>query len=209
MTDNLAHRWADVLEGGTFSEAACISWVRGLDAEEALRRLGASETPSRRTLADVDPALMKLHKKGSRGEPIGAVAAALDGWTLLVEPNGWAATMAGDLGAMSRGTEIVSIFWNVNGLAEITVARDGVVAAQVHEVLDYLCGDDEAPRSSLENVEGSAPELVGELLSELAKISGYDWLPTALHWAEKYTGTLTPLGAFNAPHPSVVFAKTR
>jgi hypothetical protein len=169
MSDKrLLSAWGDVIEDGAFSEAACVCWVRNLAPEDALRRLGAQSPFSRRTLGEVDGAVNQLYSdisaRRSMAEPVGAIADRIGSdWILIVEPNGWAATTSADLAKLSDGTEAVSIFWNVNVLTVIAVAR-GEPVAVVHEVIEFVCGDDDEPRRSLAGVEGTKPDVVEALV---------------------------------------------
>lgn len=202
--------WNELLADPACADAACITFVRGLSPEEALTRLGAAAPFSPRTLSEIDGAVMKLHERGGgEGEPAGAIAVdAGEGWVMLVEPNGWAGTIAGALAELSRGTEAVSLFWNVNGLAEITVAR-GEEIAVVHEVIDYVCGDEAAPRCGIADVRGRDPSVVASLVDELAAVRGYGWRPVALRWAVHHAGASLAAGWLTTAHPSAAFLRPR
>ena len=202
--------WDELLADPACVDAACITFVRGLSPEEALARLGATAPFAPRTLRELDAEVMKLYERGGgAGEPVGAIAVdAGDGGVMLVEPNGWTGTIEAALAGLSRGTEAVSLFWNVNGLAEITVAR-GEAIAIVHEVIDYVCGDEAAPRCGLAGVRGRDPSVVASLLDELAALRGYGWQPVALRWAARHAGASLPAGWSSVAYPSAAFTRPR
>ena len=86
-------------------EIFCLTFVRGVDESEALRRMGAfPDTVERRTLADAGEMMHEF----DLGYPRMAAATALDGWSMVIEPDGFEG--AGDLlQAVSRGTEAVAV----------------------------------------------------------------------------------------------------
>jgi Family of unknown function (DUF6461) len=212
MVSELVRRYGGLLRrGDRLADAACVSWVRDLDPAEVLRRLGGVEPFAARTVDEVDRAMLDLYdvkdEPGRRLEPVAALCDRLDAtWCLLVEPNGWAATFAADLAALSAGTEVISMFWNINGVTELSVARDGMPAAVLDDVaVDYLASG----RAAIDDVEGNAPSLVENLLHQLADVQDYTWQPVAFAWIERYTGARLPAGWLDQPHPSAVFAKCR
>jgi hypothetical protein len=203
-------RHRPLLDSELLGQAACIAWVRDLAPEEVLRRFGGTSPFPARTLAELDAAVTPfMDAKDADGrwlEPNAAIAARLGGpWTLMIELNGFAATMAGELAAISAGVEVVSIFWNVNGLSEITIARDGDAAAVVHDVVvDFTAGGG----GSLDMVEGSDPTLAADLIAVLATVGDNDdWRAAALRWAEQYTNAPIPAGWLDRSHASAAFGR--
>lgn len=90
-------------------EIYCVSFVRGLSPEEALRRFGIDEE----TLEEGLP-FDELDERSAENMPddgAGYVAAAKVGdWTVIVEPGGW--RLAADsekFRPVSRGTELVAV----------------------------------------------------------------------------------------------------
>ena len=58
----------------------------------------------------------------------GAVLAQIDsrdGWAVVVEPNGWAASMPEVIQHLSMGGVAVNVSWNVNAVITFSMARDG------------------------------------------------------------------------------------
>jgi hypothetical protein len=97
---------------------------------------------------------------------------------------------------------VISIFWNVNGLAEITVARDGKIAACIRDVVvDWLAGGG----ATISDVEGDEPALVGELVDRLSVVSDHAWEPVAFAWAAGYTGAGMPADWLIRQHASAAF----
>ena len=212
MPGNGAH-WSEfIMAHGSLSEATCMTWVRDVDPIEMLRRLGGQEPFPMRYLYEIDHEIGDLYNTDSEmplWEPIGAIACQIsDNWALLVEPNGWAGTMAADLAEISAGTEAVSIFWNVNALSEIAISRDRQAVAVISDVIMFA-GDGKNPQCSLENVYGNDPGLVKDLVTEINELPDLVWKPAAFRWAEKYTGAAIPVGLLDQSHPSTVFTKNR
>ncbi|WP_327583396.1 DUF6461 domain-containing protein [Nonomuraea sp. NBC_00507] len=90
----LADRWE-------LGDAWCLTFLRGLEEAEALRRLGAAEESIRplsyRELTD------------SGLFPHTVLAGRLKGWVVLIERNGSKATEPDAMRALSAGTELVSV----------------------------------------------------------------------------------------------------
>jgi hypothetical protein len=59
----------------------------------------------------------------------------LDGWTVLIEPNGWITSLRGTLEALSTGGRAANVFWNVNALMRFGLAVDGVLVRQFDPLL--------------------------------------------------------------------------
>ncbi|MFI7547820.1 DUF6461 domain-containing protein [Actinoplanes sp. NPDC049599] len=108
--DDLAHARAlrDQL-GETF----CLTYVKGVDAEAALRRLGGCPDTVR-TLPDGDVA----------GPPL-AVALALGTWSVVIEPGGTRGADHALLEVASRGTAAVSVLRHDQAAAHFGYAVDG------------------------------------------------------------------------------------
>jgi hypothetical protein len=96
--------YADVswlARGWELGDIWCLTFVRGLDEAEALRRLGVAEE-SIRPLT-----YRELTDEGLF--PRTALAGRLEGWTVLIERNGSEATKPDAVRALSAGTELVSV----------------------------------------------------------------------------------------------------
>ncbi|WP_433443240.1 DUF6461 domain-containing protein [Nonomuraea sp. CA-141351] len=90
----LAHGWE-------LGDVWCLTFVRGLDEAEALRRLGAAEE-SIRPLS-----YRELTDEGLF--PRTVLAGRLEGWAVLIERNGSEATEPDAVRALSAGTDLVSV----------------------------------------------------------------------------------------------------
>jgi hypothetical protein len=97
--------YADVnwpAHGWELGDVWCLTFVRGLEEAEALRRLGAHEE-SIRPLS-----YRELTDEGLF--PHTVLAGRLDGWVVIIERNGSEAMELDALRALSAGTEFVSVF---------------------------------------------------------------------------------------------------
>ncbi|WP_284438009.1 DUF6461 domain-containing protein [Streptomyces sp. TUS-ST3] len=102
-------------------EAYCVTLVRGLGPEELLRELGAE---ARIHLVGVEALSGPSHEASrSGGRFVGA--AALDGWTLMVEYNGYLGVTEEAMLPLSRGRRVVSHFLNVNAVDRFCWYEDG------------------------------------------------------------------------------------
>jgi hypothetical protein len=103
VVDDLA--WADASpgDGTTLGEIFCLTFIRGVDGAEALRRMGGlPDTTATRGRSDVED----LHNFDD-GYPEVALALELGAWTVVFEPNGFNGSHLAT--AVSRGTEAVSV----------------------------------------------------------------------------------------------------
>lgn len=92
----------------TLGEIYCVSFIRGISPEEALRRFGVDEE----TMEEVDfDELGHRSVEAMSEDAAGFVGAAQIGdWTVLIEPGGWQVAVDEDIYTrVSRGTEVVSV----------------------------------------------------------------------------------------------------
>jgi hypothetical protein len=68
----------------------------------------------------------------------------LDGWTVFLEPNGWATSDADVLARLSAKGRAMNVFWNVNAVMSLGVASGGVLLRQFDPLL-YDVDDDRLP----------------------------------------------------------------
>ncbi|MFC4534684.1 DUF6461 domain-containing protein [Sphaerisporangium dianthi] len=92
----------------------CLTFVRDVDPEEALRRIGVTPGPA----AEVDWASFGDH-------PIAAYPAI--GGAALLEYNGYAGTLAEAVRLLSAGTVMAAVFVNVNADQQFVFAADGLL----------------------------------------------------------------------------------
>ena len=101
--DELA--WADAPPGPepSLGEIFCLTFIKDVDDDEALRRMGGlPDTLAVRTPADI----AKLHTF-DEGYPTVASALRLGSWTVVFEPDGFEGPEL--VTAVSRGTEAISV----------------------------------------------------------------------------------------------------
>lgn len=108
-------------------EAFCITLVRGLDEAELLRRFGG-ERGQPRTLTAREAG--ELSSSLRAGYPQIVLATRIGVWAVAVEDNGWEGSRPEVLRALSRGTQAVSVYRNVNALAYFSDAVDGELLVQ-------------------------------------------------------------------------------
>ncbi|ASF07006.1 hypothetical protein NBRGN_072_00090 [Nocardia brasiliensis NBRC 14402] len=111
-----AYRW---VEKTALAEAGTITVVAAVDPETVVRAFGA------------DPAVperMDELEERAMERPWIAVASLTDA-VLAVEYNGYQGSRGPELRALSRGTRAASLYWNVNGLTQLSFAADGRIVA--------------------------------------------------------------------------------
>jgi hypothetical protein len=124
VVDDLA--WADAYPGQwpTLGEIFCLTFIRGVDDVEALRRMGAlPDTVTTRTWSDVGD----LHNFDA-GYPEVALALPLGAWTVVFEPSGFNGSHL--TATLSRGTEAVSVLRHDYASPEFAYAVDGEMITQ-------------------------------------------------------------------------------
>jgi hypothetical protein len=65
----------------------------------------------------------------------------LEGWTVFLEPNGWATSDTEVLARLSKHGRAVNVFWNVNAVMSFAVAKAGVLVRQFDPLLYDIDGD--------------------------------------------------------------------
>jgi hypothetical protein len=134
-------------EGGLdVEEAYCVTAIRGVDPDEALRRLGATDE---QIVTATWPQLRDRAGFNDSGVPVAAFS--IGEHTVLVEDNGFLAVYRPEL---SRGTTAVSAYRNINALTQFVLSQDGEVVA----------GFDENMPSE---AEGTDPGVLREPLAEM------------------------------------------
>jgi hypothetical protein len=117
--DDLA--WADAYpgQGPTLGEIFCLTFIRGVDDAEALRRLGAlPDTVATRTWSDIGD----LHNFDD-GYPEMALALPLGTWTVVFEPNGFNGVHLA--ATVSHETEAISVLRHDYASPTFAYAVDG------------------------------------------------------------------------------------
>jgi hypothetical protein len=119
VADDLA--WADAFpgQGPTLGEIFCLTFIRGVDGPEALRRMGGlPDTTATRTWSDIGD----LHNFDD-GYPEVASVLPLGTWTVVFEPNGFNGSHLTPI--VSRGTEAVSVLRHDYASPTFAYAVDG------------------------------------------------------------------------------------
>ncbi|WP_350279619.1 DUF6461 domain-containing protein [Kribbella sp. HUAS MG21] len=102
--------------GSALDYGYCMTFVQGLTPGEVLQRIDGEVLERRTGLhAFIDFADRSFPWPGreDRRSPVGAVA--LDGWSMLLERNGFLGVSTGILDPLSVGTQVVSHYKNVDG----------------------------------------------------------------------------------------------
>ena len=56
-------------------------------------------------------------------------------WAVFVEPWGWGTSISEIVAGVSKGGSAISVFWNVNAVMRVVVARDGAVVREFDPLL--------------------------------------------------------------------------
>ena len=111
--------------GDLLAQAYCLTLVRGLDVDDAFLRLKAKPSSVVGPL-DLDDLVDEAFEGLDDDRYQLAGAAQVGEWTLVLEPNGFAATRGKRKRALSRGTTVVTFYEGFSGSNELTVTTDGV-----------------------------------------------------------------------------------
>jgi hypothetical protein len=107
-----------------FAQAYCLTLVRGLGVDQTFARLGADL--GRSTTTGFCGLVGSAYEDCGGGiERQLAGAAQLDGWTLLLEPNGYACTGKKRMRKVSRRTTTVTLYRHLDAAQELSVNADG------------------------------------------------------------------------------------
>ena len=178
------YAWADDVVGVT------VAFVRGMQLREVGDLLGfqwASEREATFTEATWQQANHPLTY------PV--QAAEVGDWVVLVEPNGFQASLPTTIAALSRAGTAISVFWNVNRHMSVAVARDGTVVRSFDPLL-FGVGAQGEPLPQEEGLpfgqEGAAVPAALELAERLTGVRiEKAWLLEAPHRTWSTTGTDT------------------
>lgn len=179
--------WADALPGDDLQlgEIFCLTFVKGLDEGEALRRMGGlPDTVAVRTLADVG----QLHDF-DHGYPGVASALPLGSWTVVFEPNGFEGSHL--VAALSRGAEAVSVLRHDYAYHSFDYAVDG----QLITGFDPVFPD---PRHGADP-DRLLPRMLEVGLTEDDEGNFDDTIARCLLLAEHITGVLPGFDALTGP----------
>lgn len=170
MIDELdRYRWVD--ERPDLFDAVSITLAR--PASEALIEVLAPrrQMPVPLIYADALDAAFALEDFAA-----GSVLAQLDelqGWTTIIEPCGWAASMPDVVERLSVDGVAVNVFWNVNANMSTSLARDGALVRQFDPLL-YHPGDRPLPEELGLNFGDPSGRLRRSCLAFLARCTGVE-----------------------------------
>jgi hypothetical protein len=140
-----------------------MTFVEGLSPDEVEVRLGADPASLRSTTFE-----QAADEQDFVAERFAVQIGVVDGWTVLVEPNGYICTQDAVLAGLSTAGRAVMVFWNVNLDSRFGYAREGVLV----RVFDPVLGTSE----------------VGDPLPEESGTSEGQPIQAALALAEALTG---------------------
>lgn len=135
-----AYEWAD--SDDPLLEALSITLARPNDGRVPNGLSPRRELPVRLDIAETLDATLGLEDFAW-----GAVLAqidSVDGWAVVVEPNGWAGSMPDVLQRLSVDGVAVNVFWNVNAVIRFSYARNGALVREFDGLL-YDSPDDPIP----------------------------------------------------------------
>jgi hypothetical protein len=190
MTTELIGYYERLLEAEPILvEAVCITVVEGCGPNQALELMGADPaTVADRTVAEAARLPFQCDRQP-------AVAAAVPGGAVVLEPNGFQGTRPEVLRALAAGggSRCTTIFWNANAGPEITHARDG----RLSWTFDPLCYPDTAWGPAVELAHRAAAGLPFDDEDE-------DWRTLAFVLLERETGFRLDAEWLAAPHLSAL-----
>ncbi|MFG3498472.1 DUF6461 domain-containing protein [Streptomyces sp. NPDC047928] len=129
------YRWLDA-HCPELMEAYCLTLVRGLAPVEVLERLGARPEG---TLTGVEALLGAAREAWDAhgGERHFIGVGAVGNWALMVEPNGYLGSLHEVAAPLSRGTEVVAHFRNVNAVDHFGRYVDGELLLHFEPLFPY------------------------------------------------------------------------
>jgi hypothetical protein len=145
-----SYAWTES-DHGPFQFGAAVALVKGCSPARALDVLGvgrATQVASARAVRDW-AAQQDYQHYGTAVE-----AGEISGWTIVVELNGYQATLPEVLEALPEGGEAVVIYQNVNGLASFQYAKNGTIVRAFDPLLPEL---GQAQREEGDGSHGGTP----------------------------------------------------
>lgn len=108
--------------GDVLAQAYCVTLVRGVSAQDALSRVGATSISGTRVSFDD---LVEDEVDHNDDEQV-VGASEVGDWAVLLEENGFTTNDPERKQALSAGTTVVTLYLNFNGANEFSVTADGV-----------------------------------------------------------------------------------
>ncbi len=134
VTSDGPYAWTEA-DHGPFEFGAAVALVKGCSPARALDVLGArraTQVAPARAMRDW-AAQQDYQHYGTAVE-----AGEVSGWTVVIELNGYQATLPEPLEALSDDGEAVVIYQNVNGLASFQYAKNGTIVRALDPLLPEL-----------------------------------------------------------------------
>jgi uncharacterized protein DUF6461 len=174
-------------------EAACVTFVRSREEDDVLRCFGGDITTARqmdlREFVTTYNGEIELYDYS----PI-LLADTIGEWVVTVEENGFEGTRHEVVQQVSHGTQMVSIFWNVNGLSSFIYAVDGEVVTKFE--LQFP-----------EARQGSDPDRLNVYMADLPRRernSLTPWLQNGFELAEEITNVRLDQAWSTAKHRAII-----
>ncbi|MFC4123206.1 DUF6461 domain-containing protein [Nonomuraea zeae] len=140
-TDPLAQfRWLqapDADADNPLGDIYCVSFFRGLEPAEVLRRFGPAGPPGQEmTFAELDEKVFEFVQATDGGDGGGHVAAIPAGeWCVAVELWGWEATLGEVLSRLSKSSEVVTVGRHDYAEDDFSYAIDGTVVTSFRPIM--------------------------------------------------------------------------
>jgi hypothetical protein len=134
-TEDPPYSWAED-NNGPFAYGACVALVRGSTPSEVLDLIVEQRATPVTSAAQAREWAASVPHDGPKGYGTAIEAGAIEGWTLVYEENGYAATDPAVLCALSRNGEAVVIYTNVNAVSSFQYARGGTIVREFDPLLE-------------------------------------------------------------------------
>lgn len=128
-SDEVGYEWLSQTAAGPgpyLINACCFTFLEGIDAEEMSRRAEMTSVECVDLSTTSDP-FMRLDQDM-------AAAFNQDGWAVLYQDNGYPGQVANRLAAAADVARAVIVFWNVNGVVELSYWEDGAVSRAARDL---------------------------------------------------------------------------
>lgn len=118
-------------------EAVAITYVRGLDHQQVGELLHfAWPTQRETTFAEAEDQQDSL--AGTHAVQVESAESERGSWLVLVEPNGYLASLPEALAALSDADVAISVYWNVNAQMRFAFYADGLLVRSFDPLLPDL-----------------------------------------------------------------------
>jgi hypothetical protein len=160
-------------------EAVAITYVRGLDHQqvgEILQFAWPSERES--TFAEAED--QQDFYAGTHAVQVESTESERGSWLVLVEPNGYLASLPETLVAMSDADVAVSVYWNVNAQMHFALYADGILVRSFDPLLPDLGPEGKPLAEEVDLSFGLESEPRASAMTLAERLTGvsveHDWL---------------------------------